>query len=601
MSSDVPEVDDVCTGDPRNRAGDPASGAIDKSDSAGNPRTEVRAELEALLQQHHGQLVRHLDEALDRRQSEVLERLAALLEPLPAAAAAARPGQSPPLPAPVACRLDGSRSLSTSQGFATERLPRPRKGASFTRSFSETLEHKRSQASQQNVWKAVKAFTSERIEEQDQQRWRMKVARLVNSGTFESLCCFLIVSNAIFFGIEAQYMAELQLADPPEFLEVVGVVYTLWFVLELILRVVPSFSDFLCSEQRVWNVVDSCIVIVSLVELTMRIWQINFQGGQNFTYIRLIRTARTVRIFRIIRILKVFTSLRILLYSVMNTLRSLIWTMVLLGGILYVFGLLFTQAVTEHMVEFGEVPGISRYYGNLPRSVYTLFKAVTGGVSWQDVSTPLSIVSPVWEVVFLAFISFTYFAVLNVITGTFCQSAIESANHDKDVVVQAQLSIQNMYTEQLEELFRSMDPANAGHITYDAFERGLNDHLVQAYLHSMEITVDDALNLFELLDSDESNCIDLDEFVRGCLKLRGSSRSIDTHMVLFQSRWTMKKLASLTRAFNCLLEFMQHRGGQGQSCPSSRGASPAHAATTASARAAALLPMDPPAEVKDGA
>mmetsp|Transcript_65243 Transcript_65243/g.180970 ORF Transcript_65243/g.180970 Transcript_65243/m.180970 type:complete len:571 (+) Transcript_65243:59-1771(+) len=557
MSSDVPEVDDVCTGDPRNRAGDPASGAIDKSDSAGNPRTEVRAELEALLQQHHGQLVRHLDEALDRRQSEVLERLAALLEPLPAAAAAARPGQSPPLPAPVACRLDGSRSLSTSQGFATERLPRPRKGASFTRSFSETLEHKRSQASQQNVWKAVKAFTSERIEEQDQQRWRMKVARLVNSGTFESLCCFLIVSNAIFFGIEAQYMAELQLADPPEFLEVVGVVYTLWFVLELILRVVPSFSDFLCSEQRVWNVVDSCIVIVSLVELTMRIWQINFQGGQNFTYIRLIRTARTVRIFRIIRILKVFTSLRILLYSVMNTLRSLIWTMVLLGGILYVFGLLFTQAVTEHMVEFGEVPGISRYYGNLPRSVYTLFKAVTGGVDWQEVAVPLGIVSPMWEIVFVIFIAFTQFAVLNVVTGTFCQSAIESANHDKDVMVQAQMASKQRYTEQLQELFETLDPTNSGRITPSTFEESLNDRQVQAYFHSLEITVDDAWNLFRLLDDNESNSIDLEEFVTGCLRLRGSARSIDIHMLMYESKWTMRKLSEVLGVFNGLVDSLR--------------------------------------------
>ena len=45
------------------------------------------------------------------------------------------------------------------------------------------------------------------------------------------------------------------------------------------------------------------------------------------------------------------------------------------------------------------------------------------GVSWEEVELPLKIISPLWLFLFLFYISFSYLAVLNVVTGVFCQSA----------------------------------------------------------------------------------------------------------------------------------------------------------------------------------
>ena len=57
------------------------------------------------------------------------------------------------------------------------------------------------------------------------------------------------------------------------------------------------------------------------------------------------------------------------------------------------------------------------YFGNLGLTMLSLFMSISGGVSWENVISPLKEVSLVWVVVYLFYISFTYFAVLNVVTA----------------------------------------------------------------------------------------------------------------------------------------------------------------------------------------
>uniref|UniRef100_A0A7S2E3V5 Calmodulin n=1 Tax=Alexandrium andersonii TaxID=327968 RepID=A0A7S2E3V5_9DINO len=186
----------------------------------------------------------------------------------------------------------------------------------------------------------------------------------------------------------------------------------------------------------------------------------------------------------------------------------------------------------------------------------TLFKSITGGLNWQDVAMPLSRVSPFFECLFFAYIAFIHFAVFNVVTGLFCQSAIENAQYDKDVVVETQLSMKQTYTMQLEELFTSMDSQHAGHITLTTFEQCLRNDEVRAYLHGLDITVDDAWHLFMLLDTDESRSINVEQFVTGCLKLRGSARNVDIHMLMYEGRWMRNRITELVASVNAIVRLL---------------------------------------------
>jgi len=369
--------------------------------------------------------------------------------------------------------------------------------------------------------------------------WWLKVLALVRSGGFELIMSILIMSNVIYCGVEVEYLAQTKLNEPPVAFRWVSLLFTIAFTMELILRLASEGRDFVKRPNRWWNLFDSFLVAVALADVA-------FGGAEDssggMTSLRVMRMVRVVRVLRIARIMRHFRSLRILISSVLHTLRSLGWTMVLLGMITYVFGILFTQAATQHLIEDGsEVPRLEDAYGTVGRSIFTLFQAISGGVDWGNIVIPLGLVHPMWVAFYLLYFSFTYFAVLNVVTGVFCHTAIESASLDQDMAVQAQMAAKQVYVQRLQTLFSKINTKNTGKITLDEFEASMKDEKLLAYFASIELSIDEAFSLFKLLDRDGEHELDIDAFVTGCLKLRGQAKSIDIAMMMYETRWTWER------------------------------------------------------------
>merc|ERR1719330_1099584 len=100
----------------------------------------------------------------------------------------------------------------------------------------------------------------------------------------------------------------------------------------------------------------------------------------------------------------------------------------------------------------------------------TLFKSVCGGISWADAVDPLDGVVWYLGAVFYIYIAFAYFAVLNVVTGVFCQSAIESAQRDQDMVMHSIMANKKYHIEKVKNLFRNIDRDKSGSITLQELE-----------------------------------------------------------------------------------------------------------------------------------
>merc|ERR1712048_1314425 len=105
---------------------------------------------------------------------------------------------------------------------------------------------------------------------------------------------------------------------------------------------------------------------------------------------------------------------------------------------IYVFAMILTQAVGGFKETNGcaDAPDLCEYWGGLFVSMLSLFKAIAGGISWHEILVPLQKnLDATWVMVFLFYVVFLYFAVLNVITGVFCESAIQSAKSDQEMVM----------------------------------------------------------------------------------------------------------------------------------------------------------------------
>merc|ERR1712232_360338 len=106
-------------------------------------------------------------------------------------------------------------------------------------------------------------------------------------------------------------------------------------------------------------------------------------------------------------------------------------TLGLLCVIIYMFATTFTHAVATHSgTENAEV--LQEYYGTLIRSANTLFQTLSNGISWRSCAMALGEIHWVYVVIFALYVFFVNFAVLNVVTGIFCQSAIASAALDRE-------------------------------------------------------------------------------------------------------------------------------------------------------------------------
>eukprot|EP00434_Breviolum_minutum_P017144 symbB.v1.2.015132.t1/scaffold1108.1/size137334/3 len=183
-----------------------------------------------------------------------------------------------------------------------------------------------------------------------------------------------------------------------------------------------------------------------------------------------------------------------------------------------------------------------RYFGSLFESMLSLFMAIAGGVSWEEVIRPLQEISIIWVLAFLFYMAFTYFAVLNVVTGVFCQSAIESAQNDHAMVVQALMDNKAAHITKLRGLFHQMngEDSDRGVITLGMFEEKIKTPAVREYFEALGLDIWDAWSFFKLLDNGGDGSVDLEDFFDGCLRFRGAARAMDVGRIMQDQRWLIR-------------------------------------------------------------
>ncbi|CAE7711824.1 unnamed protein product, partial [Symbiodinium pilosum] len=157
----------------------------------------------------------------------------------------------------------------------------------------------------------------------------------------------------------------------------------------------------------------------------------------------------------------------------------------------------------------------------------TLFMSLSGGVSWEQALSPLKEISAIWVICYIGYVSFTYFAVLNVVTAVFCQSAIESAQNDQVTLMQNMLMNKEKHVRKIQELFGRLGATDGGVITLQMFEENINSDAVSSYFEALGLDVWDAWAFFKLLDSDGGGSVDVEEFFMGCLRFRGQAKAMD--------------------------------------------------------------------------
>lgn len=382
---------------------------------------------------------------------------------------------------------------------------------------------------------------------------RARARWLLSQQWFDMMIGACIILNSIIIGIQADWNVRNISVPEPEGFGVSEKIFAVIFTGELLLRIVGlGFRRFYCGPDWKWALFDTVVVSLQLFDeiITLAVGDDSAAGSQgNLGFMRVVRVLRLLRILRLVRILQFVNELRTMVMSVASSMRSLVWTLVLMLLMMYIIGVYLCQMIADSGAEDATIltKDLVDFYGNLPRAVLSLYQAMTGGVDWNDLSLPLEPISPIMSLIFALYIAFAVLAMMNVVTGVFVESALGSAREDREREV----------IHAVRKIFNMGDQNKNGVLSWNEFAATLEDPLNMRYFNTIGINSSEARGLFNLLDADDSGSISVQEFIQGCLRLRGQAKAIDLATLIYMTKrmvyWLQERLDYVEHSLETLL------------------------------------------------
>jgi Ca2+-binding EF-hand superfamily protein len=391
-----------------------------------------------------------------------------------------------------------------------------------------------------------------------------RILRLTRSPPYEAVSAAVILLNAMFIVIKTEYQAvnvySNMTADTVIAFYLVADLFCFIFLTDLVVRLFAERANFFQSKEKWWNVLDLIIVTMCMIE-TVAHWLPSASPSSSlqaflgkFSMLRIIRLLRVIRFTRAIRLSNFFRELRMMVYSLAGAMKSLAWAIVLIIIFLLIFGVFFTDGVTGHVhvaradgkLAVGEADLVS-YFGSLQGSTTSLYMAMSGGMDWGDAYSVLNPLSFEYKLMFLGFVTFAIFALLNVVTAVFVESAMQRSQNDREFVVQQELDQKLQFMDTMQRVFEELDVDDSGTLTVDEFEKQIQDENILSYLSTLELDVAQVRTLLTLLDRDQNGEVDIEEFVTGCLRLKGGAKSLDMAMLQYQIEWILRNIEALNK------------------------------------------------------
>ncbi|CAK9102481.1 Voltage-dependent calcium channel type A subunit alpha-1 [Durusdinium trenchii] len=70
----------------------------------------------------------------------------------------------------------------------------------------------------------------------------------------------------------------------------------------------------------------------------------------------------------------------------------------------------------------------------------------------------------------------------------------------------------------------------------------MEEDKLSAFMESLGISTDDVWTLFLLIDKDDDGLVDIEQFVAGCMQLRGPAKSLQVAKMSYENRITREQI-----------------------------------------------------------
>mmetsp|Transcript_52438 Transcript_52438/g.112132 ORF Transcript_52438/g.112132 Transcript_52438/m.112132 type:complete len:622 (-) Transcript_52438:198-2063(-) len=388
---------------------------------------------------------------------------------------------------------------------------------------------------------------------------RGSLRKFMRSQAFESVALVLIVANGVLQGYAVEHLASKGYVS--DSVDIARQVFAYTFLAEIFLRMVAEGYLFFWGEGMWWNLLDSVVVVASIVEFVIK--GIDEAAAPNrslnYLYLRLARAMRMVSILRAVRFFRFFRELRLMVHSLLSSLKTMIWGGLLLGVSLYICALCLVEAATVYRLENSDGDDLTKNFGSLGEAVYYLFQGVSSGMLWGDLAKPFVAVNWGYAIGFSCIMCILSLMVLNIITAVLVQEAHEKAESEKEDILKEEAVRSRELQVVLDDVCSSVQGVVSGSVAssrigLSEFQALLADERARAYFSGIGLHPTEAWGLFRLLDLDSSGAIDRNEFAAGCVRLKGRMRSVDLPTLMYENKRVMSKFYNAMKSFQDQLD-----------------------------------------------
>jgi len=397
----------------------------------------------------------------------------------------------------------------------------------------------------------------------------------------------IIAVNAIVIGIGA---------DHPEHVTTWEVLEVVFFLIYLAECLVKNWwwgvRTYFCGADRSWNLFDFACLLVSAVELLVKL--IASEDGQS--QLNLLKVLRLARLFRLVRIMrfKMFKELKLMAMGLLSGIRALAWAIVLLMVVIYTISIITKSFFGDTHDEFKTVGA----------GMFTLFRCFTEACETYDgdpipeklyVEAKLERNEVVFQFGYVLVTMLVTVGLFNLIMAVFIDNVTKSQNQRKqkelgesalDVEVSLKLLLARFINEpgtdkpaahvmerfsddvvskltnltdtgrkrhQLEqrvcadEAFKLLKECNIN-ITREIFQAWLRDPEFVKVLEEADVDISNKFELFNILDVDLGGELSVHELLTGLMSLRGEVSKGDVVYILLRVRDMMDRMEILQQS-----------------------------------------------------
>lgn len=270
--------------------------------------------------------------------------------------------------------------------------------------------------------------------------------------------------------------------------------------------------------------------------------------------VSIFRIAGVSRLYRSVQKYRQFGALRTLLQTLKNCLPTLLWTLVLLILVIYAFSVITTQQIGHNVSAYHNYRKQSggwdheELFGTIGRSMFSLLQIMTLD-SWCSKYMRHIAGNQAYMIPFFAiFLLLAPLGILNILVSVIVEQTIAASDQNKQRLDSEDEKLHLAELDSLKNIFIISDRDGSNTLDLEEFRLAMNNSEVQWQMDMLDLPIEQTEKLFGVVDGDGSQCLSFDDFIHGCMKLKGHAQSKDMLAVMAQADALARKMDRMADA-----------------------------------------------------